>query len=647
MTGRGKEMDEYQTFIHQSRYARWLEEEGRRETWSETCTRYINFMQDHLSDNHNYSIPSKLYNDLYTAIYNHDIMPSMRCLMSAGTALKRENIAGFNCAYVAVDDPRAFDEALYILLCGTGVGFSVEREYISRLPSIPTAFVEGGCLTVGDSKKGWAEAYRSLLEELWSGRIPTWDLSLVRPAGSRLKTFGGRASGPGPLDRLFRFTVSTFKAAQGRQMNSIECHDLMCLVADTVVVGGVRRSAMISLSTLYDDRMRTAKSGEWFHESAQPYRALANNSAIYTNRPDTGTFIDEWLSLYRSKSGERGIFNRSAAQNQAARSGRRSSEEAYGTNPCCEIILRSKQFCNLTEVIIREDDTLVSLQRKVKLATILGTYQATLTNFRHIRKGWRDNTEEERLLGVSLTGIFDHPHLSVVGEATKHWLNTLREGAVKENEKCAKLLNIPQAAAVTCVKPSGTVSQLTDAASGIHPRHSEYYVRTVRGDDHDPMSKFLKAMGVPNEPAEGKVGYTTVFSFPIQAPRGGGYRAEVPALKHLELWKMYQDHWCEHKPSCTISVKDDEWLSVGAWVFENFDEVSGLSFLPYTDHVYAQAPYQEITKKEYEDRVKQMPKIDWSKLKDYERGDTTEGSQTMACTGDSCEIVDYGGGSRA
>jgi ribonucleoside-triphosphate reductase len=635
-------MDDYQSFIHQSRYARWLEKEGRRETWLETVERYMSFMRSHLKSKHGYVIPAELYVALSRAIHDHAVMPSMRALMTAGPALERENVAGFNCAYVAVDDPRAFDEALYILLCGTGVGYSVERDYISKLPWVPPQVACDLVIKVGDSKKGWAEAYRTLLEALWRGDVPTWDMSSVRPAGSRLKTFGGRASGPEPLGRLFRFTVQTFKAAVGRRLNSIECHDLMCMVADTVVVGGVRRAAMISLSTLYDDRMRSAKSGEWFHEQAQPYRALANNSAVYTNRPDNGTFIDEWLSLYRSKSGERGIFNRSAAQNQAARGGRRSRTLAYGTNPCSEIILRSMQFCNLTEVVVREGDTLLDLQRKVKLATILGTYQSTLTNFRYIRKGWTKNTEEERLLGVSLTGIMDHPKLGRVSETARDWLDNLKIGAIRENAKCAKLLQLPPSSAITCVKPSGTVSQLVDTASGIHPRHSDYYIRTVRGDDRDPMSRFLRYAGVPCEAAEGKAGITSVFSFPIKAPKGARLRKNLSALEHLDIWKMYQDHWCEHKPSCTVSIREDEWIEVCAWVYRHFDEVSGISFLPYTDHIYAQAPYQEITKKEYENAVKEMPKnIDWTKLREYEAEDTTLGSQTSACTGDTCEIVDF------
>lgn len=630
-------MNDYQLFIHKSRYARWLVEENRRETWEETVQRYMtNVVGDKL--NHQY-VPKRehtqLYNEIQQAILNLDVLPSMRALMTAGPALDRDHVAGYNCSYLPVDDPRAFDEAMFILMCGTGVGFSVERQYVSNLPVVPDHMVDGPTIVVEDSKQGWADSFRQLVSQLYHGVVPTFDTSGVRPAGERLKTFGGRASGPAPLESLFAFTIETFRKATGRKLTSLECHDLMCKIGEVVVVGGVRRSAMISLSNLSDDRMRSAKSGNWWEGNVQ--RALANNSACYTERPDLAVFMSEWKSLYESHSGERGIFNRQASIRQAARNGRRDPGFEFGTNPCSEIILRPYQFCNLSEVVVRSTDDFETLKRKVRLATILGTIQSTFTDFNYLRPIWQENTEAERLLGVSLTGILDNTEVAF----NKEWMNDLRQVAVDTNKEFAERLGIPVSAAITCVKPSGTVSQLVDSASGIHPRWAPYYLRTVRGDVKDPMSQFLMDQGVYWEPDVTKPDDTAVFYFPQAAPKGTKTRADLTALEHLEIWKDLQEHWCEHKPSITINVKDDEWMDVQAWVWKNWDVLSGVSFLPYSEHTYKQAPYQEITEAEYGDWCrKSPPAIDWTKLSDYEKVDTTTGSQEFACTAGVCEIVD-------
>tara|TARA_R100000008_G_scaffold86374_1_gene79196 strand:+ start:7882 stop:9759 length:1878 start_codon:yes stop_codon:yes gene_type:complete len=624
-----------------SRYSRWLEEEGRRETWEETIDRYLSFMVEHLQENYSYSLFGIELADLRRGMLNLEVLGSMRALMTAGPALKRENVAGYNCSYLPVDSPRSFDECLYILMNGTGVGFSVERQYIGKLPTIPDQEFENtdDVVSVADSKEGWARALRDLISLLYTNRIPKIDVSKVRPAGARLKTFGGRASGPAPLEELFDFTIKTFKKAKGRKLTSIECHDIMCKVGQVVVVGGVRRSALISLSNLTDERMRMAKSGDWWVDNQQ--RALSNNSVCYTERPDMGIFMKEWLSLYESKSGERGIFNRASAQEKAASNGRRDGDVDFGTNPCCEIILRPYQFCNLSEVICRADDTITTLKNKIKLATILGTFQSTLTDFGYLRKRWKDTTEEERLLGVSLTGIMDCP---AVYNATPEALQQLRDVAVKTNKKLAEKIGIKQSAAVTCVKPSGTVSQLVDAASGIHARHNPYYVRTVRGDNKDPLTMFMKDKGVPAEPDFTAPDSVTVFSFPMKSPEGAVCRYDMSAIEQLELWLKIADNYCEHKPSVTISVKEHEWLEVGAWCWEHFDSLSGISFLPFSDHSYKQAPYQDIDKEEYKLLSKDMPpSIDWFQLQEYEKGDTTTGSQELACTGGVCEVVDIGG----
>ena len=621
----------YQNFIALSRYARWKGD--ARETWSETVSRYIDSVVKPKAGDDTY------IKNIEQAILNLEVMPSMRAMMTAGKALERDNTAGYNCSYLPVDDPKSFDEAMFILLCGTGVGFSVERQFISKLPEVPELFVSDTIIHVKDSKEGWAKGFRQLLALLWAGEIPKWDVSKIRPAGARLKTFGGRASGPAPLVELFNFAVQTFKAAQGRKLSSIECHDLMCFIGQIVVVGGVRRSAMISLSNLSDDRMRHAKSGNWWETAG--HRALANNSVSYTEKPDMETFMREWNALVESKSGERGVFNRQASKIQAAKNGRRDANYEFGTNPCSEIILRPNQFCNLTEVVVRATDTIDDLERKVRMATILGTIQSTFTKFPYLRKVWTTNTEEERLLGVSLTGIMDNFLMTSKNAGLAKTLEHLKSVAVETNKEWAERLDIPVAAAISCVKPSGTVSQLVDSASGIHARHSPYYVRTVRGDNKDPLTNFLKDQGVPSEPCAMKPDTTTVFSFPVQSPSGSITRNDMTAIEQLEMWLMYQRYWCEHKPSVTISVRDEEWMEVGAFVYKYFDEMSGVSFLPHSDHTYQQAPYQDCSKEEYQDLLSVMPTdIDWTKLSDYEKEDNTSGMQTMACTGDVCEMVD-------
>ena len=636
-------MSDYQNIIAMSRYARWNDDKQRRETWQETVTRLLDFYRDYLKDKHDYDLPKEMYTDLYVAMVTLKVMPSMRAMMTAGPALERNHIAAYNCSYLPVDNPRAFDECLYILMHGTGVGFSVERQFVSNLPKVPDEFENSETtIIVQDSKEGWHRSYKELINLLYAGMVPQWDMSRIRPAGSKLKTFGGRASGPDPLDDLFLFTVNTFKKASGRKLSSIECHDLMCKIADVVVVGGVRRSALISLSNLSDDRMRHAKSGSWW--DTEPHRALANNSVCYTDgSADMGSFMREWTALYESKSGERGIFNRKAAQQQAAKFGRREENIEYGTNPCSEIILRPKQFCNLSEVVVREEDTPETLQRKVELATILGTIQSCFTDFKGISRQWTRNTEEERLLGVSLTGIMDNRLMSnTTKDALPSLLSNLRLTAVNTNKKWAKLLGIEPSAAITCVKPSGTVSQLVNAASGIHPRHNDYYVRTIRADKKDPLTQFLIDQGFPHEDALEKPDSMTVFSFPMKSPTGAITRNKISAIDHLTLWNVYATYWCEHKPSITVSVKEKEWLNVGSFVYDNFDNMSGVSFLPMTEHTYKQAPYQDCTKEQYKELLDRMPnEVDWDSFSNYEKEDLTTGSQELACTANSCEVVDF------
>ena len=631
----------YQSFIHASRYARWIDEETRRESWNETVTRYFDFFETHLKESCNYKLPKDLRKELETAVLNLEVMPSMRCLMTAGEALERDHVAGYNCSYVSTSKVRSFDEILYILMCGTGVGFSVERDFVEKLPTIAEEFANSDTLiVVEDSKIGWAKAYKELFSLLIGGQIPQWDISKVRPAGARLKTFGGRASGPEPLEDLFRFTIETFRKAAGRKLNTVECHDIVCKIAEIVVVGGVRRSALISLSSLDDDRMRNAKSGAWWENNGQ--RALANNSASYKSKPDMETFMDEWVALVKSKSGERGIFNRQAAKNQIKRLGdRRNPNYDFGTNPCSEIILRDREFCNLSEVVIRADDTPDTLARKVRLATILGTFQSTLTKFRYLSSDWQKNCEEERLLGVSLTGIMDNEITNGRAGDLPDLLEHLRHVAVDTNKEYAHKLKINESAAITCVKPSGTVSQLVDAASGIHARHANYYIRRVRADRKDPICQFMIDKGFPAEPCVMKPSHTMVFSFPMKAPEHCITRNDMTALEQLQLWLTYQQYWCEHKPSVTITVRDEEWMEVGAWVYKHFDEISGISFLPHSDHTYRQAPYEDCTKEQYETMLAKLPKdVDWSELSNYEKEDNTTGTQTFSCTAGACEIVD-------
>ncbi len=633
---------EYQNYIAISRYARWIEKENRRETWSETVERYVSYMQGRYEKLTNKKLDKKERDRWVDAITTLKVMPSMRALMTAGAALDKDNVAGFNCSYVAIDNVRTFDEIMYILMCGTGVGFSVERQYVDKLPEIAEKFhTTETVIKVRDSKIGWAKSYRELIAMLYAGQIPQFDVSLIRPAGAKLKTFGGRASGPDPLRDLFKFSIETFRKASGRKLNSIECHDIVCKIADVVVCGGVRRSALISLSNLSDIRMRDAKTGQWWDNN--PQRSYANNSVAYTEKPDIGTFMKEWVSLYDSKSGERGIFNRVASQKMATRSGRREGDFDFGTNPCSEIVLRNKQFCNLSEVVVRPDDTEETLKEKVEIATIFGTLQSTLSDFRYLTKQWKDNTEEERLLGVSLTGIMDHEVLSgnIFNELVlKDMLINLKEHSIKTNKKWAEMLGVNQATAITCVKPSGTVSQLVDSASGIHPRYSPYYLRTVRADKKDPLCDMMLDKGFYGEDDVMKPNDTKVIYFPMKSPTSSIMRDAKSAIEQLEIWKTYQLHWCEHKPSITVYVKEEEWLQVGAWVYENFDVMSGVSFLPHSEHSYKQAPYQEVDKNTYEEWLAKTPKnINWMDLTNYEKEDTTTSSKELACTAGACEIV--------
>jgi ribonucleoside-diphosphate reductase alpha chain len=625
-------MDQYQQFIHKSRYARWMPDESRRETWSETVNRYVSFWRARGQ------ISVKEEKKLYDAIHNLEVMPSMRCMMTAGVALDKDNVAGFNCSYLHIDSPRSFDELMYVLMCGTGVGFSVERNFINKLPEIAESFHKTDSLiVVSDSKIGWASAFRELIAMLYAGKIPQWDVSRVRGSGERLKTFGGRASGAEPLVDLFNFCIEVFQKAKGRKLTSIECHDIVCKIADIVVVGGVRRSALISLSNLSDQRMAKAKSGDWWRNEGQ--RALANNSVAYTEKPDFQSFLSEMQTMYESKAGERGIFSRVAAQKIAARNGRRDAEQDFGTNPCSEIILRSNQFCNLSEVVVRADDTLSSLKAKVEVAAMIGTLQATLTDFRYLRNLWKRNTEEEALLGLSMTGIMDHPVIGSATDKTEQWLEELKDVAVKTNKKWAEKLGINQSVAITCVKPSGTVSQLVDSASGIHPRFSKHYIRRVRSDKKDPLAVFMEQAGFPVE-QDVMSPSSSVFSFPVKAPKSSTTVKQVGAMQQLALWKAYQNHWCEHKPSITVYYTDDEFLQVAQWIWDNFDICSGISLLPVSDHVYQQAPYEDISAEDYDKLLAEMPKgVDWNDLVNFEQEDNTTGSQELACVGGACEIV--------
>ena len=631
-------MSLYSQFIHLSRYARWLPEDARRETWIETVKRYFDFFEVHLKTECGYKVSKDVRQRLEQAVLQRDIMPSMRCLMTAGPALERDNMAGFNCSYVAIDRPTSFDEVLYILMNGTGVGYSVESKYVQKLPYITEAFTKSDTvIVVPDSKLGWAKATRELIALLYAGQIPSWDVSKLRPAGAPLKTFGGRASGPEPLISCFRFIVELFKRNAGRKLSTLDCHDLVCKIADTIVVGGVRRSALICLSDLNDDLMRGAKSGKWWEE--HPHRALANISYVANDQPPMGLFMKEWLSLYESRSGERGIFSRSACKNQAKKTGRRDMDFDFGTNPCSEIILRNREVCNLTEVIVRATDDIDSLRNKIEMATILGTWQSTLVNFNYLPAAWKRNIEEERLLGVSLTGIYDNPLTYHNGTMLPIMLNDFRIHAIETNATLAKKLGINPSAAITCVKPSGTVSQLVECASGIHPRHAPYYIRTIRMDKKDPLSQLMMDAGIPYEDEITHPDSVMVFSFPQKSPEGAICRTKLSPIEHLELWKTYQDNYCEHKPSVTINVKESEWLTVGDWVYQNYEHISGISFLPETDHVYQQAPYQECDEATYTQAMASFPTtVDWSRLSQYEKTDTTTGTQELACASGVCEL---------
>lgn len=642
LTPDGDLADPYRGFIAKSRYARWRDADNRRETWTETVDRYMGFMQGHLMDKYGYVPASDLYHEIRQAILNHQVMPSMRALMTAGEALHRSNIAGFNCSYLPLQDPQSLDELLYILMNGTGVGYSVERKYVDQLPAVPATIGRfyAATIMVSDSKEGWAYALRSLLRYLWNGVRPEWNLSAVRPAGARLATFGGRASGPEPLAELFEYVIELFLSARGRQLRPIEVHDLACKIASVVVVGGVRRSAMIALSDVDDTEMAEAKSGRWW-ESA-PHRALANISAVYTDEITRTEFDHEWENLVNSGSGERGIFHRGAAQRQAAKFGYRAEDVDYGTNPCSEIILRPYSFCNLTEVVVRPADTLDSISRKAELAAILGTWQATLTDYPYLRDEWRQNAESERLLGVSLTGVFGN---AILGGKKGHALAglalvTLRAAVRRSNADEARRIGIPAAAAATCVKPSGTVSQLVGCESGLHPRHAQYYLRRVRIDKKDPLGLLLLDSGVPAE-EDAYNSAAWVFEFPQRAAKDAVTRADLSALDHLKLWRIYQEYWCEHKPSVTVSVRPEEWDEVREWVWEHLGSVSGVSFLPYAEHTYVQPPYEEISEESYWTLVSSMPEIFWHDLTFYELADGTTGSQELACSaaGD-CEVVD-------
>lgn len=641
----------YQQFIHLSRYARWNEEAGRREIWTETVDRYFNFFVPYLTEHHGLELAGTEHHELSSAIVNLQVMPSMRCLMTAGPALSRDHIAGYNCAYRPINDIRAFDEILFILMCSTGVGFSVERQYVNQLSAIPERLDESQIrIAVRDSKRGWAEGYRELLGLLFAGRIPSWDMSAIRPKGARLFTMGGTASGPDPLIELFEFTVRLFQGAVGRKLTSIECHDLVCMIGECVVVGGVRRSALLSLSNLSDQRMRDAKSGEWYELT--PWRRISNNSVAYTETPEVGQFMEEWSSLYHSKSGERGIFNRDAAREQAMKSGRRKgyypngAKEIpieFGTNPCSEIILRPNQFCNLSTIIARAKDTIDTLEKKVRLAAILGTWQSCLTNFRYITKAWRENCEEERLLGVSMTGIMGNEMLAGQSYDKKHLpdiLEYLKAVAVSTNREWAERLGIPQSTAVTCVKPEGTATQLVGVhESGLTPAWSEYYIRRVREDKDGPVAQMLQNNGFPYE-VDVHNAQNLVFDFPHHAPKTSVFRHQMTAIDQLEHWETFQNHWCEHKPSITVYVREREWPTVGGWVFDHFDQMSGVSFLPFSDHVYKQAPYEELTRGGYASMKEAMPpNFNMAEeLTQFESEDHTTSSHELACVAGACEI---------
>lgn len=621
-------------FIYYRTYSRWIEREGRRETWVETVDRYMNFMKENLGD----KLTAEEYNELREGILWQEAMPSMRLMWSAGSAAARCHATAYNCSYIAPSKLEDFSEIMYLSMSGTGVGFSVESQTIGQLPIIkkqsgkvlPTYVIE-------DSKEGWADALKTGLKTWYNGKDIKFDYSGLRPAGARLKTMGGRSSGPEPLRSLLDFARAKIFSRQGKRLSNIDAHDIICKTGEVVVMGGVRRSALISLSDLDDMEMRNAKTGQFY--LTEPQRQMANNSAAYNEKPTSTQFIEEWLALAKSGAGERGIFNRGSLKQQLPRRRWDKFEEDWassGVNPCGEINLKSKEFCNLTEVVARAEDIEESLIRKIRLATILGTYQSTLTDFKYLSKEWKKNCEEERLLGVSVTGQWDCPALR--NEKT---FSKLREAAIEVNKEYAKRFGINQSAAITCVKPSGTVSQLVDAASGMHPRHSGYYIRRVRISATDSLFQMLKEQKFPYHPEVGQTidsASTYVLEFPVKAPSNSKFRNDMDAIEQLEYWKMVKENFTEHNPSVTISVGDNEWIVAANWLYENWDILGGLSFLPREDHVYKLAPYEEIDEERYSELAAKLPEIDFSRIVIYEEDDETQGARELACASGVCEI---------
>ncbi len=622
-------------FVYYTTYSRWLPEKGRRETWLETIDRYLGFMRDNLGD----KLSEAEYGEIREYMLHMRAMGSMRLLWSAGKAAKKSNIAGYNCAFIAPSKWQDFAEIMFILMNGTGIGFSVEHQTVEQLPMIKKQTGEAPLkFTIPDSREGWCDAFAIGLKTWAEGKDIVYDYSQIRPQGARLATMGGRASGPAPLKSLLDFTRERMLARQGRRLSTVDAHDIICKTGEVIVAGGVRRAALISLSDLDDQGMREAKNGQFWN--TQPQRAMANNSSIYNEKPSVPEFLDEWVNLVKSGTGERGIFNRGQLKSQLpARRWKifQKGVDTAGTNPCGEIVLQSKQFCNLSEVVARPDDTEESLLEKVRIATILGTYQATLTHFPYLSKEWRQNCEEEALLGVSVTGQWDlKPSLRNAQTFRK-----MREVAIETNRKYAARFGINPSTCITTTKPSGNGSQLFDSSSGLHPRHAPYYIRRVRIENHNPLFKMLREMGVPHHPEVGQTAEsatTFVLEFPVAAPKGSVYKDDLTAIQQLEYWKLLKENYTEHNPSATISVSDDEWLEVANWVYANWDLVGGLSFLPRSNHVYRLAPYEAITKEHYEELVKNFPVIDFSKIVLFEFDDETKGSKELACVSGTCEV---------
>jgi ribonucleoside-diphosphate reductase alpha chain len=638
-------MSLYQQVIFKTRYARWVEEEGRRENWDETVKRYCDYFEDHLKEKHSHKIPRKVLKEVYDSIYNLEVMPSMRTLMTSGKALESAEVANYNCAFLVVDAVRAFSEHMYVLMCGAGSGFSVERRFTEKLPEVPEELHPSDTtIIVADSRKGWCAAYNQYLNLLFAGNIAKVNVDKVRKEGTRLKTFGGYASGPGPLLDLFKHTEEIFRGAQGRQLRPIEVFSIMCYIAQIVVVGGVRRSATIALFDKDDIEMRTAKSGYWFNDPKRKHYAMANISAVFETKPAAAEFMDIWRDLVASKAGEPGILNRKALWEGAEAIGRATRYEdgsriPYGVNPCSEIVLQPYSFCNLTGAAIRPEDTLEDIKKKVRVATIIGTWQATVTDFDYLRKVWQSNVEDERLLGVCLAGIMDHPVLSQTTEESARWENELRELAWEVNKSIAEDIGINTTASVTAIKPAGNSGELYDVASGIHPRYAPYYIRSIRQSNGDPMTEFLKATGIPHEVSVQNA-RDSIFYFPVKSPEGAICAKDRTAIQQLEHWLHMKRNYATHTISATVYVREHEWIAVGAWVYDNFNEVTGLSFLPYDDHIYQQAPYTPCSAEDYEKARGKMPEeIDWSLLKHFEQSDSTTVSQEFACTGGSCALT--------